>query len=367
MIFICFAFLRFVDDEEGDVGEGQQARLLQKNEDFYEVTVPGLTETQFKENFRLGRETVASVVELLEEDDANGKPMELKVLVLLYYLGSIISFRKVALIFNLSISTAWSFVDEVVRLLCGLKDVYIKFGGLFEVSDRFQADTGIRGIVGAVDGCHIPIPRPSQNEHAYVNRKHTHSINLMGVCDDAGRFLDVCIGWPGSVHDSRVFKNSPLGQALTDRAFRNRTMPEGSFLIGDCAFQLETWMMTPFRENQMRAPNGGNDGHTAREKKTYNKKLSSARVVIEHAFGVLKGRFRRLTNLETKSVKKAIDITCAACVLHNMCKLRGDLPDMFEEAVPVDEQPDGDGGVARVAEGAAIARRRALVDEVLAL
>ena len=155
-------------------------------------------------------------------------------LVLLYYLDSIISFRKVALIFNLSISTAWSFVDEVVHLLCSLKDVYIKFGGLFEVSGRFQANTGIRGIVGAVYGCHIPIPRPSQNEHAHVNRKHTHSINLMCVCvcdDDAGRFLDVCIGWPGSVHDPRAFKNSPLGQALTDRAFRNRTMPEGRFLI----------------------------------------------------------------------------------------------------------------------------------------
>ena len=62
-------------------------------------------------------------------------------------------------------------------------------------------------------------------------------------------------------------------------------------------------MMTPFRDNQMRAPNGGNDGHTAREKK-YNKQLSSARVVIEHAFGVLKGKILRLTNLETKCIKK---------------------------------------------------------------
>ena len=49
--------------------------------------------------------------------------------------------------------------------------------------------------------------------------------------------------------------------------------------------------MTPFRNSQM-----GNDGPglTGAAKRNYNKTLSSAGVVIEHLFGVLKGRFRRL-------------------------------------------------------------------------
>ena len=39
---------------------------------------------------------------------------------------------------------------------------------------------------------------------------------------------------------------------------------------------------------------------------------------------MLKGRFRRLDYVETKSVAKAIRIVCAACILHNMCNDNGD-------------------------------------------
>ena len=49
--------------------------------------------------------------------------------------------------------------------------------------------------------------------------------------------------------------------------------------------------MTPFREN----PIAGDDV----QKRNCNKTLSSARVVIEHTFGLLKGRFRRLKYPET--------------------------------------------------------------------
>ena len=87
-------------------------------------------------------------------------------------------------------------------------------------------------------------------------------------------------------------------------------------MIGDSAFQLKPWLITPFRNSEM-----GDDGPglTGATKRHFNKTLSSARVVVEHAFGVLKARFRRLTYLETKSVRRAVNITCAACVLHNMC------------------------------------------------
>ena len=45
-----------------------------------------------------------------------------------------------------------------------------------------QTDRPTTRDSGAVDGCHIPMPTPSQNEHACVNRQHTHSINLMRAC-----------------------------------------------------------------------------------------------------------------------------------------------------------------------------------------
>ena len=34
------------------------------------------------------------------------------------------------------------------------------------------------GVVGCVDGSHVRIVRPVNNEKAYVNRKNYHSINV---------------------------------------------------------------------------------------------------------------------------------------------------------------------------------------------
>lgn len=48
----------------------------------------------------------------------------------------------------------------------------------------------------------------------------------------------------------------------------------------------------------------------------FNKKLCSARVVIEHVFGVLKGRFRRLQHINMVDieyiVKTVVAIMCVA-------------------------------------------------------
>lgn len=59
----------------------------------------------------------------------------------------------------------------------------------------------------------------------YFNWKLYYSIQLKGICDHTGRFLDVLVGYPGSVHDSRVLKNSPVYT-------RGLYPPSGFFLLG---------------------------------------------------------------------------------------------------------------------------------------
>lgn len=39
----------------------------------------------------------------------------------------------------------------------------------------------IPGVIGIVDGTHIPILKPNKDEHAFFNRKGFHSINTMIV------------------------------------------------------------------------------------------------------------------------------------------------------------------------------------------
>ncbi len=77
-------------------------------------------------------------------------------------------------------------------------------------ANEFKEKRGLENIVLAIDGTHIQFRRPSRTSLEYRNRKKYDSILLQGTVDSRKRFRDVFVGWPGSAHDTRVFKNSPL-------------------------------------------------------------------------------------------------------------------------------------------------------------
>ena len=74
----------------------------------------------------------------------------------------------------------------------------------------FETAWGFPQCVGAIDGCHIPVQAPALNHTDYYKRKGWYSILLQAVVDSKYRFTNICVGWPGSVHDARVFANSSL-------------------------------------------------------------------------------------------------------------------------------------------------------------
>ena len=180
---------------------------------FFEEVVPAMTDEQNKAHFRLTRTTTQRALQQVDQ----GEHFEKKLLLFLYYIGSIISFKKVATLFGISVSSAWRYVDCVLTVLLMLKDRVIRLPSdeaCVASANAVQQAKGFYGFVGAVDGCHIPIERPREDEHTYVNRKGYHSLVLMGVCDENMIFTDINVGWPGSVHDSRIFKNTSLGKSL---------------------------------------------------------------------------------------------------------------------------------------------------------
>jgi DDE superfamily endonuclease len=82
-------------------------------------------------------------------------------------------------------------------------------------------------VVACLDGSHIPIIRPSKSGTGYYNRMGFYSINVQGMhfrkfiwylfaaaVDHKRRFVSLVVGWPGSVHDGRVWRNSTLKQNL---------------------------------------------------------------------------------------------------------------------------------------------------------
>jgi len=78
--------------------------------------------------------------------------------------------------------------------------------------EKFYYMAKIRGVVGAIDGTYIPIKAPSVDPHLYINRKCFYGITLQCICDSTMKFIDCFTGYPSSVSDIRIFRNSDIYQ-----------------------------------------------------------------------------------------------------------------------------------------------------------
>lgn len=182
-------------------------------------------------------------------------------------------------------------------------------------------------MVGAIDGSHIRILKPKQHPNSYLNRKGFHSVLLQGVCDPEKLFIDVFVGVPGSVHDSRLLSMSDLSERIQNGEI---TFPNNGHLIGDLAYTLSINLMVGFK----------NFGNLTPRQIRYNTKLSKTRVIIENAFAYLKGRFRRIKFMETVRLDFIASLVMVGCILHNVCLRAGDDAAEFVDEVNINVQID---------------------------
>lgn len=77
-----------------------------------------------------------------------------------------------------------------------------------DVVREFEVKWGFPQCFGAIDGSHIPVLSPKEFRADYYNRKGFYSMVLQGLVDHRYRFMNINFGYPGSVHDARVFTNS---------------------------------------------------------------------------------------------------------------------------------------------------------------
>ena len=106
--------------------------------------------------------------------------------------------------------------------------------GLESLKTGFYQVAKVPGVVGCIDGTHIPIIAPKVDEYTYVNRKKFHSINIQTICDHNLVFLDVVAKWPGAAHDSFILSASEIH----DR-FENGEFGDG-WLLGDSGYALKS-------------------------------------------------------------------------------------------------------------------------------
>jgi len=105
------------------------------------------------------------------------------------------------------------------------------------------------------------------------------------------------------------------------------------------------YILRPFTEPEV-------NGQPATEKARYrkfNKCLSSQRIIVEHAFGMLKGRFLSLKDMPPEQdIRDTYRVVEALFTLHNLCIDLGDAP----EFIPLFDgnNPDRDGSDDDVAD-----------------
>lgn len=161
--------------------------------------------------------------------------------------------------------------------------------------------------VGAIDGCHVKIARiPEAQKSSYFSgHKGYCSSNFQAVVDHKGLFIDVFIGFPGSAHDSRILRHSPM--------FFERTYPpKGYYILGDGGYPLllePIAIITPF-PYQTNLPVEGR----------FNTLHSKARSIVERAFGRLKARWRSIFLKALECSYLRVPYVIAACIcLQNYC------------------------------------------------
>ena len=176
-----------------------------------------------------------------------------------------------------------------------------------------QRRFGIPSCIGYIDGTHVNLekaPVRPDGAASFFSRKKRYGMLLLAAVDHRKRFIFAHHGFSSKSSDMRA-----------QQATRLHTNPEehfgpGEYLLGDSGFMCTTNII-PFykkgvQEEQLRG-----------QREYFNRKGAPARVDVEHAFGIVKGRweFLRSARLRLKTSRdehRAILVILACLILHNL-------------------------------------------------
>jgi hypothetical protein len=134
----------------------------------------------------------------------------------------------------------------------------------------------------------------------FRNRKFFFSFNVQTVSDANLKILDIVARWPGSVHDTTIFRNSRLCTRFKNNEINN------AVLVSDAGYPVKNNLLTPLSQTHTRGEN------------LYNEALIRTRNPVERSYGVWKRRFPILSNGINLNIAKVQRIIVATAVLHNI-------------------------------------------------
>ncbi|XP_055997802.1 putative nuclease HARBI1 [Ostrea edulis] len=257
-------------------------------------------DSEYKERYRFSKESVNFITDLLEPElcrptlrSYSLSALSQVAMALRYYatgdnmktIGDTLGFHK---------SSVSRSIHDVSQALTDLASRFIKWpsteGEKSNIKKGFYAIARFPGVIGAINGTHVRIMGPS-------------------------RFINIVAKWPGSNHDSFIFRESNIG---TYFEAHHKGIDVDGLLIGDSGYACSKYLVTPFLRPTTESQMKYNDAHT------------HTRAVIERSFGWLKRRFMVLHGEIRCKPDRAAKIIVACAVLHNIALERKDCMDDLE-------------------------------------
>ncbi|CAM4578711.1 unnamed protein product [Caretta caretta] len=181
--------------------------------------------------------------------------VEKQVAIALWKLATPDCYRSVRNQFGVGKSTVGTAVIQVANAISDvLLSRVVTLENVQVILDGFAA-MGFPNCDGAIDETHIPNLAPDHLANQYINRKGYLSMVLQALVDHKGRFTNINVGWPGKVHDTRIFRNSRQFEQLQEGTFlpdQKITIGDVEMLIvilGDPAYALLLWLMKPYTDS----------------------------------------------------------------------------------------------------------------------
>ncbi|ODM92119.1 putative nuclease HARBI1 [Orchesella cincta] len=281
---------------------------LPKSDKWFTEILPEVDENRFRQFMRVTRKDFAFILQQIENDKCFNGPnsnlqltVQKQLAITLYKFGvdgSGSSVCNVAALFGVGDGgTVMKIMGRVIQAILMLQPKWITWPNTQERLKirNFMSDK-LPGCIGYIDGSHIPLDEaPIDDPESYFTRKQRYAIQIQAICDNEKRLRNIVVGFPGSVHDARVFSRE--------------------WIAADSAYANSKYIVTPFKSNASLG--------TARQRKQFNRYFSGYRVNIECCFGKLKEVFQSLKGLRVRvdssnGHKLACEWVRACCVLYNI-------------------------------------------------
>lgn len=311
---------------------------IPKSTEWISMVLPNISEDRFKMMLRMERATFHALLSTIASNacfnpaENRQHPVAIQLAVVLYRLGASgdgASIGRIAALFGVGDGgTIDIMTRRIFRAILDLESEILHWPNRSEkdyiITETFHE---MPHCIGYLDGSEVKLAeRPSKDPDSYYSRKQNFAIKLQAVCDYQLKIRHLLVGYPGSVHDSRIFNNSSLFLSPSNYF-------EGEeWIAADSAYKLSKTIITPFRKNSTEPESMTN---------SFNKLHSKYRVRIEHCFGILKERFGSLKELrmrliDARSSVHACNWIRACCILHNF------IIDCKEDIQSFDYAPDVD-------------------------